>query len=172
MDTSDVTLRPVDEADLPVMERVLRHREDASHFQWFGWRDPARWRRMWEENGLLTDDMGHLMVARGAERLGFVSWRKIQMSLASYYWNLGIALMPEARGQGAGTEAQRQLVRYLFAHTPVARIEADTEADNFAEQRALEKAGFTREGVMRGVIFRDGQWRDHVRYGILRDELG
>ena len=84
---------------------------------------------------------------------------------------MGITLLPGARGQGVGTEAQRQLVRYLFAHTLVMRIEADTEAENIAEQRALEKAGFTREGVLRSVAYRDGQWRDGVRYSILRGEL-
>ncbi|MFD4550160.1 GNAT family N-acetyltransferase [Streptomyces sp. NPDC058466] len=70
-----------------------------------------------------------------------------------------------------GTEAQRQLVRYLFAHTLVMRIEADTQTDNIAEQRALEKAGFTREGVLRSVVFRDGRWRDGVKYSILRDDI-
>ena len=42
-------------------------------------------------------------------------------------------------------EAQQLLIRYLFAHTPVNRVEATTEIANVAEQRALEKAGFTRE---------------------------
>jgi RimJ/RimL family protein N-acetyltransferase len=84
---------------------------------------------------------------------------------------MGIGLLPEARGKGWGTQAHRELVRYLFAHTTVVRIEADTEAENIAEQRALEKAGFTREGVLRSVGFRDGRWRDGVRYSILRDDL-
>ncbi|MFD4622167.1 GNAT family N-acetyltransferase [Streptomyces sp. NPDC058475] len=84
---------------------------------------------------------------------------------------LGLALLPEARGKGVGTEAQRQLVRYLFAHTLVMRIEADTETDNIAEQRALEKAGFTREGVLSSVVFRDRRWRDGVKYSILRDDI-
>jgi len=34
------------------------------------------------------------------------------------------------------------LVTYLFSHTPVQRIEAGTDLNNVAEQRALEKAGF------------------------------
>ena len=33
------------------------------------------------------------------------------------------------------------------------------------------KAGFTREGVMRGCGFRDGRWRDAVLYSVLRDEV-
>lgn len=70
-----------------------------------------------------------------------------------------------------GTRAQRLLVEYLFAHTQVVRIEADTEVENIAEQRALEKTGFTREGVLRSAGFRDGRWRDAVRYSVLRDDV-
>jgi RimJ/RimL family protein N-acetyltransferase len=75
------------------------------------------------------------------------------------------------RGRGYGTAAQRLLVRYLFAHTQVNRVEATTEITNLAEQRALEKAGFTREGVMRGTTFRQGRWHDQIIYSVLRDEV-
>ena len=65
------------------------------------------------------------MVDRGGDRLGFVTWYKVS-STPGYYWNIGIALLPEARGKGCGTQAQRMLARYLFAHTTVQRIEAST----------------------------------------------
>ncbi|WP_307626922.1 GNAT family N-acetyltransferase [Streptomyces turgidiscabies] len=84
---------------------------------------------------------------------------------------MGAQLCPRGAG-GAGTHAQQALVRYLFAHTPVVRIEADTETENIAEQRALEKSGFTREGVLRSTLFRDGKWRDVVRYSVLRADVG
>ncbi|WP_020119043.1 GNAT family N-acetyltransferase [Streptomyces canus] len=171
MSIDDVALRPLAEDDLPLMERFLTDPEAAAPFQWFGWWDTGRWRRRWAEDRLLGDDAGHLMVVSGTERLGFVAWRKVRPTPTTSYWNMGIGLLAEARGRGVGTEAQRQLVRYLFAHTTVVRIEADTEAENIAEQRALEKAGFTREGVLRSVAFRDGQWRDGVRYSILRGDL-
>jgi RimJ/RimL family protein N-acetyltransferase len=61
-------------------------------------------------------------------------------------------------------------VRYLFAHTTAHRIWAATEAGNVPEQRALEKAGFTREGVLRGVGWRDGAWRDGVTFSVLRTD--
>ncbi len=57
-------------------------------------------------------------------------------------WEIGISLWPEHRGKGHGSRAQRMLAEYLFAHTPVERIEAQTASDNLAERRALEKAGF------------------------------
>jgi RimJ/RimL family protein N-acetyltransferase len=171
VDSDRVMLRPVKEDDLPVLDRFLMEPEASGPFEWHGWWDPGRFRRGWDENGLLGADAGYLMVVRGADRLGFVAWRKVVTSRGSFCWNMGILLLPEARGRGYGTEAQRQLVRYLFAHTQVVRIEADTEITNIAEQRALEKAGFTREGVLRSYGFRDGRWRDGVLYSILRDEV-
>ncbi|MEW2117954.1 GNAT family protein [Streptomyces sp. NPDC005474] len=166
-----VALRPVTEDDLAVLERFLTEPEAAGPFQWLGWSDPGRWRRRWAEDGLLGEDGGQLMVVTGADRLGFVAWRKVVVSRSSFHWNIGAQLLPERRGRGAGTQAQRALVRYLFAHTPVVRIEADTETENIAEQRALEKSGFTREGVLRSTVFRDGEWRDVVRYSVLRADV-
>jgi RimJ/RimL family protein N-acetyltransferase len=49
-------------------------------------------------------------------------------------------------------------------------LEAITDADNIAEPKALERIDFAREGVLRGVAFRDGTWRDAVIYALLRDD--
>ena len=85
-------------------------------------------------------------------------------------WNFGIDIIPEARGQGFGSEAQRLLAAWLFEHTDAHRVEASTDIENVAEQRALEKAGFTREGIARGAQFRAGRHRDLVTYARLRDD--
>jgi RimJ/RimL family protein N-acetyltransferase len=167
-----IALRPVVEDDLTTLEGLTGDDlAQTGEFGWYGWRDNRRWRREWAENRLFSDDGGVLVVVRGGERLGIVNWRRKHATPAAYHWEIGIALLPEARGHGYGTEAQRLLVRYLFAHTPVYRIEAATEAANLAEQRALEKAGFTREGVLRGIGWRDGAWRDGVWFSVLRTDL-
>ena len=115
-------------------------------------------------------DDGILVVARGEDRLGIVSWRKVPSTPGYYYWNIGIVLLPEARGKGYGTQAQRLLARYLFAHTTVHRIWAGTKVDNIAEQKVLEKAGFTREGITRATGWRDGAGRDGVIYSLRRTD--
>jgi GNAT superfamily N-acetyltransferase len=153
MDT-DLTLLPVEEDDLPLLEKLTWDPEAMGEFERLGWFDRRRWRRGWAENC----------------RLGFMNWRRRPAGPVAYCWVIGIALLPGARGHGYGTQAHRLLVRYLFAHTPVHRIQADTEVDNIPEQRALEKAGFTREGVLRGIGWRDGAWRDGVTYSILRTD--
>jgi RimJ/RimL family protein N-acetyltransferase len=165
-----VALDPVTEADLDIFEQLTQDPEQAGEFAWFGWFDVLRWRREWAEHRLLSYDGGALMVTGGERRAGFVVWHRRPATVTAYYWEIGIALLPEARGHGYGAQAQRLLAEYLFAHTPVHRIEAKTETGNEPEQRALEKAGFSREGVSRGIGWRDGAWRDGVTYSILRTD--
>ena len=105
------------------------------------------------------------------EAIGTVSWRQVRYGPTpeSVAWNIGISLIPEMRGLGFGTLAQRLLADHLFATTPVNRIEAGTDIENLAEQRSLEKAGFIREGVLRGAQYRAGAWHDLVIYAVVRD---
>jgi RimJ/RimL family protein N-acetyltransferase len=166
-----VTLRPVAEDDLSWLASLRDGPVAAGVHEWHGWSDPQRRRRQWAETGLLGENGGTLVVLHGADRVGHVSWRKVITGPAASGWGLGIGLAPEFRGRGYGTEAQRLMVRYLFAHTQVNRVEATTEITNVAEQRALEKAGFTREGVLRGTAFRQGRWHDQVIYSVLREEV-
>ena len=90
---------------------------------------------------------------------------------ASRALNIGLSLIPDARGRGHGTEAQQLLVRLLFRLFEVHRIEASTDVENIAEQRSLEKAGFTREGILRRAQCRAGAYHDLVSYSILREDL-
>jgi len=83
---------------------------------------------------------------------------------------IGARLFPEHRGRGVGTAAQRLLVEYLFATTLANRLQAITDVENLAEQRVLERIGFRREGVMRGLAFIGGRWRDGVLYARLRGD--
>ncbi len=64
--------------------------------------------------------------------------------------NIGISLLPEYRGRGFGGEAQRLLAEELHRQG-VVRVEASTDIENIAEQRALDKAGFVLEGVLRSA---------------------
>jgi RimJ/RimL family protein N-acetyltransferase len=54
-----------------------------------------------------------------------------------------------------------------------ARLRPIEEADveNLAEQRVLERIGFRREGVLRGLAFIGGRWRHGLLYAQLRGDL-
>ena len=79
-------------------------------------------------------------------------------------------LVPSERKKGYATEATQLMVDYLFLSKEIARIQAVVEVRNVASQRALEKAGFQREGTIRDEGFERGEWRDYYLYGILRRE--
>jgi RimJ/RimL family protein N-acetyltransferase len=86
-------------------------------------------------------------------------------------WEIGFALIQSERGKGYGPEAVVILVDYLFLARDLVRVQATTDLRNVASQKVLEKAGFTREGVVRKSMFLRGQWRDLLLYSILREEL-
>jgi len=168
-----VTLRPVAVGDLGLLEREAVDRELRGHANWWGFRDAGNVRRQFEADGFLSDERGKLMVQLGQEPIGTVSWHAVHYGAVpwSRCWNIGIALLPAYRGRGYGGPAQRALAEYLLANTSVMRIEASTRSDNVAEQRALEKAGFTREGTLRAAQFQDGAWRDLVLFSLVRADL-
>ncbi len=169
--TELIRLRPIVQADLQWMERIYDDPVEASEFGFFGWANPGHIRKRYEA-GFINEDGGKLAVIRGADTyVGDVGWRRVVTGPGSFSWNIGIGLLAKERGKGYGTRAQRLLAEYLFSHTKVNRIEAGTEVTNVGEQRALEKAGFTREGVLRGSCFRAGAWRDMVSYSILRSDV-
>jgi RimJ/RimL family protein N-acetyltransferase len=62
--------------------------------------------------------------------------------------NIGISLAEEHRGRGIGAIAQRLLAEELHESGTV-RVEASTDVENVAEQRALAKAGYELEGTLR-----------------------
>lgn len=163
-----IRLRPVVEPDLETFRRFATE-EGLIGLDWKGFRDAGGPARRFAADGFLAGDNGRLIVEVEGERpAGFVSWTEV--GHGSPCWEIGIALLPDWRGRGIGWRAQAMLCDYLFAHTPVQRIEAATHAENIAEQRSLEKAGFRLEGVIRAGEFRAGQWRDGCLYSRLRDD--
>jgi RimJ/RimL family protein N-acetyltransferase len=113
-----------------------------------------------------------VVVVDDGQVAGEVSWHWVQWgpNAGSRCPMIGIWLRAAYRGRGLGRDAQRQLADLFFQHTTTNRVEAHTDVDNIAEQRALEAAGFTREGVVRGGQWRNGTFRDGYLYGMLRND--
>ncbi|MEV4544533.1 GNAT family N-acetyltransferase [Micromonospora echinaurantiaca] len=84
------------------------------------------------------------------------------------YGHLGIALVPEARGQGYGTEVIQLLCRYGFRNRNLRRLELETLASNTAMRRTAEACGFTHEGTQREREYDGDGFADFVLYGLLR----
>jgi [ribosomal protein S5]-alanine N-acetyltransferase len=172
MNQLPVRLRPFTRPDLELFDRFATDPALSEPFEWVGFTPPGSYRKRWEQDGLLGSSPYCLAVVTVAEDavIGWVDWRETERP-GSGAREIGVLIVPEMRGRGAGAAAQRLLVEYLFSTTTAFRIWAATEVENIAEQRALEHSGLIREGRLRGTHFRDGQWRDSFVYGIIRDDI-
>jgi RimJ/RimL family protein N-acetyltransferase len=171
-----VRLREATLADAEVVDARAADPAMWGEFNDFGLpRPPSLEENLADGKRMVTPDRGQLLVERIEDGvvIGDVGWRAVSYGPGeeSRAFNIGVSLSPDFRGQGFGSEAQRLLAEVLFDLFDVERIEASTDIDNVAEQRSLEKAGFTREGVLRQAQFRAGGRHDLVIYSILREDL-
>ena len=96
--------------------------------------------------------------------------------LARFDWEdrraeIGYWVSKEARGMSVGTSAVTLLSRWALGPLGLERIELLTDAANEPSIRVAEKAGFTREGLMREYRRRgNGRW-DLVMHSLLVSDL-
>jgi [ribosomal protein S5]-alanine N-acetyltransferase len=86
-------------------------------------------------------------------------------------WDIGYLVAAPARGRGVATRAVRLISRFGFAELGAERIEISVEPANEPSQRVAERAGFQREGLLRGYQVVKGVRRDMLMYSLLRGEL-
>ena len=91
--------------------------------------------------------------------------RGVTQSCTLGYW-VGAAY---AR-QGFMTAAVRAVVPFVFDSLELHRLEAACLPENTASMRLLERVGFKREGLARRYLRINGDWRDHVLYGLLETD--
>jgi len=99
-----------------------------------------------------------------------IRWDQLEEGSAEVgYW-----VAAEARGRGVATAAVGLVARWAFEAAPqLHRLELRAAVENAASNRVAEKAGFTREGVLRSqrLNARQGRRVDFVMWSLLREEL-
>ncbi|MCB0667533.1 MAG: GNAT family N-acetyltransferase [Saprospiraceae bacterium] len=89
--------------------------------------------------------------------------------LRAHRTELGYWLGKEYWNQGVMTEVLKSFSAYVFANTPMVRLEAHVFKDNQASCRVLEKAGFTKEGYLRKAYLKDDKYLDAWLYALIRN---
>jgi len=165
-----VRLRAFAEDDLPFLDRLCTDPEVLGEFEWPGFTDPRARRRRWADDGYISAGSSAVAVVRqDGTVVGIATWKPRGFPSGVTY-EIGVGIGPEHRRQGFATAAQDLLVDYLLDHTTAHRIEALTNDGNIGEQKALERVGFRREGLMRGRSFLRGEYVGVLVYGLLRED--
>lgn len=84
---------------------------------------------------------------------------------------LGYFVDETHNGRGFATEAIELIVGLAFSELGLHRVQAGVMPRNAASMRALEKAGFRREGSSPRYLQIDGVWEDHEMFAMTREDL-
>ncbi|MEQ9814156.1 MAG: GNAT family protein [Azospirillaceae bacterium] len=73
--------------------------------------------------------------------------------------------------RGIMTEAVKAVLTFGFRQIGLHRIEAACLPHNEPSQRLLTRVGFSEEGFARNYLRINGQWQDHVLFGLVREDF-
>jgi len=101
----------------------------------------------------------------GTQRIGHINWRT---GIA----DMGIMIGEKNfRGKGLSKDIMSCAMRYAFKTLSLRKLTGGTIASNIAMQKCFENLGFTKEGIIRSQLLVDGEYLDHILYGILKSEF-
>jgi RimJ/RimL family protein N-acetyltransferase len=142
--------------------------------------------RKWLDDEPLTAERQRDLVARARER-----WRSgraapfviadaktdVALGLLNVQFDdeevagLAVSVFPEARGRGVASRALRVAAKWATLELGIQRVFAEAAAENLASIRAIEKAGFQREGVLRAHCETHGRRHDCVMFSIVPSDF-
>jgi RimJ/RimL family protein N-acetyltransferase len=163
----DLLLRPPTEADVSAVTEACQDEDLPRFIPHF----PSPYReedaRIWIGSRKQDETSRTFLIVDGTtgELLGSIEVRLGDVG------SIGYMVTKEARGRGIATRAATLLSRWAVTEGGVQRLELTTHPENVASQRVAEKAGFTREGILRSQIdFPEGR-RDSVMFSLLPSDL-
>ena len=87
------------------------------------------------------------------------------------FYNLGYWVRVSKHNRGAASAATRILAKTAFEDLSVNRIEILAAVENIASQKAAEKAGARREGILRKRLIIGGGVHDAVIFSFVREDF-
>jgi len=166
-----INLRIAEREDVPLLAQWLNDVEFAGDYQHF----PDQISKLQLEKRILeqmlyqTEWVDFIIEKKNGTKIG---WATHYVSAPNFGWvEIGFAIIKSERNKGYATEAIKILVDYLFLTREIIRIQSVIDAENLASRRALEKAGFKKEGTLRRALWNaKGTRADGNMYSILREE--
>ena len=165
-----VILRPITMEDTP---RIVAWRNDPEVLQNFIYRGPftAAVHINWMKTKVASGEVVQYIIEdrESGRPVGSVYFRDVNRLYRSAEYGVFIG-EADARGRGLGSEAAKLFTDFGFETLGLHRISLRLLSDNVQAQRSYEKAGFRVEGVFRGMVLLDGQYRDVTFMAKLREE--
>lgn len=101
----------------------------------------------------------------GAVTVGGITRGAFDSGYVGYWVDRDVA------GLGVTPTAVALVLDHCFGPVGLHRVEANVRPENAASRRVVEKLGMVEEGLHRRYLFIDEDWRDHVAYALLAEDL-
>lgn len=167
LSSTRLLLRPPQPGDAAPLLRLLREPEVAR------WWPGFTAQQVWDDFIVGDDDATVLVIehAASAEVCGLIQFSEVVDPMYRHA-GLDLFLGSAFQGQGLGVEAIRAVLAYLIDVRGHHRFVIDPAADNTRAQRAYEKVGFRRVGVLREYERGpDGSFHDGLLMELLAREF-
>jgi [ribosomal protein S5]-alanine N-acetyltransferase len=145
-------LRPLELGDAEAL--FAAHGDDATHHYWSGpaHRDVDQTRQYIADTLAMTGAQVWAITESGGDALGRIALFVQREGVGE----IGIIMQPQATGRGLASKALALVIDYGFGPLGLHRIAADIDPDNNASISLFLRAGFQREGLLRG------NWKTHL----------
>ncbi|MEC9488088.1 MAG: GNAT family protein [Halanaerobium sp.] len=157
-------IRNVEKKDIPLL-KAWDNPGARGPFQEYHFSSFKNLEDRYERDGFNSDENKVLLVEEeDGDPIGLIYVNLVRDGIA----RLGLVICePEYRNKGCGQQVTRMIIGHLIDNYPLARIEADTDVENYPARRVLESTGFQQEGILRNYRYHHGQWRDFALYSLL-----
>lgn len=172
LETERLVLRPLNDGDLNGASPYLGWLNDPevcrynSHHTWPYTREAAR---AW----LASASRSELTLAvclKDFTHIGNISLQKVHPVNRSAEFAILLGAK-DAWGQGYGREAGLALCRHGFDSLNLHRIYCGTHDENIGMQKLALGLGMREEGRLSRAIYKNGEYADVIRYGVLKKEF-
>ena len=150
LEAPGLVLRPLEMSDAEAL--FAAHSDPNTHQYW----SSAAHKSVAQTAAYIEDTIavGHAwaITESGGAALGRIALFQLREGVA----DIGIIMRPDATGRGFASKALALVCEYGFNTLELHRIGADVDPDNSASLSLFLRAGFQREGLLRG------NWKTHL----------
>jgi ribosomal-protein-alanine N-acetyltransferase len=134
---------------------------------------PAFRRRLRRYTRDIRDDRAYpffIFELRSGALVGGLTLSNVRRGVAQAC-SLGYWSGEQHAGRGLVSDAVRAVLPFCFGPLGLHRVEAACLESNMPSRHVLEACGFRHEGIARKYLRIDGQWRDHMLFAILDEDM-
>ena len=161
-------LRKLEEKDAPFMLEWMHDEEITAGFQRPFLQATLETVLSFIHNSFDEESQNFAFVNEQDEYLGTISLKHIshENDKAEY----AVVARKCAQGTGLAKQATEELLQYAFTELGLQKVYLSVLEENIRAQKFYEKCGFIREGLEVDAVKINGQYHNHIWYGIRKND--